>query len=378
MKRLALVLVVLSAGLSCGCASVQKAIESLPTPKPPASCPDGLPIGSDGTCSTPKPPQPPSTPPTPDPHVPVCAGGNVSECWHQPPEGWRYNCSGGAPTVTDPSECRAPSPPAPGSPGCAPLSGGTCVEREHLPADQAIFAARAVDMAIDAACAAEGVTCGPEGPPRPGAWDTFVWRVAGSLTANGFCATYDYEHGEAGGRASELMVRPSGSTRGESFQIETSAGKVRRPPGAFRSVCTNVDSQPIRPPAGSPAPPTPTPKPPSPVAPPALSKLLCSSVGAGRIVIDCTPKTCEDPAWCAAHSTGGSCCPGGGEHDPEARQAVEAAWGPYAWTINGADCLASGECWPDGGNPLRVVAPSAAGKAIRCTGGNGVFGEVIP
>jgi hypothetical protein len=112
--------------------------------------------------------------------------------------------------------------------------------------------------------------------------------------------------------------------------------------------------------------------------PPPRGVVIVKSVGVNRPVIDATPKTVGQPVWCNAWSTGGNNCPGGGEGNPTQRQAVEAIWGPWVWTIEGADCIASGACFLDGGNPLRIVAPGSKGKRIRVTGGNGVFGEMVP
>ncbi len=131
--------------------------------------------------------------------------------------------------------------------------------------------------------------------------------------------------------------------------------------------------------------PTPTPTPtPGWSPPPPLGLILAHNAGVNRPVIDATPKTKGTPEWCALWSTGGQNCPGGTEANPGQRQAVEAIWGAgptqtsWTWTIDGSDCLKSGACFLDGGNPLRIVAPGAWGKVIRVTGGNGVFVEVTP
>lgn len=355
---------------SFSCIQARQAIADQCSPKPtptptPATCPDGLPPGPDG-CTT-----------APDPHKPGCAAEHLqAACWDQPPgQSWAWVCQDGTTRVEDPKLCPSTPPEHPPGPGdCTPLPGpGVCKAKpEDIPEGTAGEHDAAVNRAIDAACASAGLTCGQDGPPRPGAWDDFVARVAGSLKAEGLCVTYDYKSGD-NGRASEMSVRAKDSSRVGNYQIETSAARVRRPAGAFRSVCEGGgEGQPIRPPTSDPGGPG---KPP---AAPALSKVLISSVGAGRIVLDATPKTCEDRDWCVAHSTGGACCPGGGEQDPNQRQAVEKLWGPWTWTIDGRECVSSGECWLDGGNPLRIVAPGAKGKTVRLTGGNGVFGEVTP
>lgn len=71
------------------------------------------------------------------------------------------------------------------------------------------------------------------GPKRPGEWRAFVALVAAEGVALGYCVSYDYAHGEEGGRASEMGFRRV--NRIEWAQIETSAGRVRTPPGAMRS-----------------------------------------------------------------------------------------------------------------------------------------------
>lgn len=111
---------------------------------------------------------------------------------------------------------------------------------------------------------------------------------------------------------------------------------------------------------------------------PSLGKIEAKNAGVLRVVIDATPKTCENRDWNNRCSNGMQCSPGGIEGaDPAQRQACERQWGPYTWTIDGVDCLVSGSCWEDGGNPLRIVAPGMEGRTIRCTGANGVFGEVV-
>jgi hypothetical protein len=112
--------------------------------------------------------------------------------------------------------------------------------------------------------------------------------------------------------------------------------------------------------------------------PPPLGLINSKNVGVNRPVIDATPKTKGTPEWCALYSTGGQNCPGGSEANPTQRQQVETIWGPWMWEINGVNCIITGACFYDGGNPLRVVAPDSWGKTIRITGGNGVFVDTIP
>lgn len=326
MKRTVLVLLALAAamlGLGCGGVQIPPCIldgTCLPTPPPPTTCPDGLPPGPQG-CTTACPPGQVSVPDgfgggthCEPPHSPVCGEGNVSECWHHPPEGWRWNCKGGTPTVSDPKECPAPIPvPA----GCAPLQGpATCTERKDMAADAKPEHGAAVDRAIDAACAAEGVACGPDGPARPGTWDAFVARVGGALEADGLCPTYDYLHGEEGGRASELSVRAKGSAHVESYQVESSEGRVRRPPGAWRSSCEGGgEGQPIRPPAATQPPPS---------APcPVVERFDVVLHNPAAKVYNATPKA-GDRARCISIGKQQDKCPLGPEGSAE-QHACEAA-----------------------------------------------------
>lgn len=106
---------------------------------------------------------------------------------------------------------------------------------------------------------------------------------------------------------------------------------------------------------------------------PPLGKIELKNAGVNRVVVDATPKTCDDREWNARCSTGNTCSPGGSEANPDQRQAVEAQWGPWTWTVDGAACPS---CFLDGGNPLRLVAPGMEGRTIRLTGGNGVFAEI--
>jgi hypothetical protein len=109
---------------------------------------------------------------------------------------------------------------------------------------------------------------------------------------------------------------------------------------------------------------------------PPLGKVEVKQIGVARVVFDSTPKTCDDQGWNQQCSTGRTCSPGGVEGDPQ-RAQCEAAWGPYSWSIGGQDCLATGACFVNGGNPLQVVvaAPVPHAQTIRMTGGNGIFGE---
>jgi len=106
---------------------------------------------------------------------------------------------------------------------------------------------------------------------------------------------------------------------------------------------------------------------------PPLGKFEVKNAGVNRVVVDATPKTCADIDWNRRCSTGNTCSPGGAEGNPD-RLTVEAQWGPYGWTVDGAACPT---CFLDGGNPLRLVAPGQDGKTIRVTGGNGVFAEIV-
>jgi hypothetical protein len=143
----------------------------------------------------------------------------------RPGEGWTYLCSDGLTRVSSPAQCQADPPPT----GCAPIpttgqvhEGGTY-----------IFGAD-IRAAIQAAYRKAGGTADLiSGPIRPGEWRAFVVLVADELVAMGYCVTYDYQHGQAEGRASEMGARKGG--RVEYFQLETSAGRVRTPPGAMRS-----------------------------------------------------------------------------------------------------------------------------------------------
>jgi hypothetical protein len=89
------------------------------------------------------------------------------------------------------------------------------------------------------------MTCGLDGPKRPGDWRVFVANTADAVAARGFVVTYDYRSGE-GGRASEMSVKLG--NRVENYQIETSEGRVRRPHGAYRSFCSppSGEGQPIQ------------------------------------------------------------------------------------------------------------------------------------
>jgi len=111
---------------------------------------------------------------------------------------------------------------------------------------------------------------------------------------------------------------------------------------------------------------------------PPLGKVEVRQIGTVRVVFDSTPKTCDDQVWNERCSTGRPCSPGGVEGDPQ-RAVCEAEWGPYSWSIEGQDCLASGACFFNNGNPLQVVVPSPVPHAstIRMTGANGTFGEAV-
>ena len=111
---------------------------------------------------------------------------------------------------------------------------------------------------------------------------------------------------------------------------------------------------------------------------PPLGKVEVKQIGTARVVFDSTPKTCDDQAWNQRCSTGRPCSPGGVEGDPQ-RAVCEASWGPFSWSIGGQDCLASGACLLNNGNPLQVVVPAPVPHAatIRMTGGNGTFGEAV-
>jgi hypothetical protein len=115
---------------------------------------------------------------------------------------------------------------------------------------------------------------------------------------------------------------------------------------------------------------------------PPLGKIVLSSVGVNRVVIDATPKTCANAGgsaeWNSRCSTGSLCSPGGGEDNPGQRQEVERSWGPWVWTLDGADCFPSGACYLDGGNALRLVAPRTEGHTITLKGGNGTAASIVP
>lgn len=106
---------------------------------------------------------------------------------------------------------------------------------------------------------------------------------------------------------------------------------------------------------------------------PPLGKIELKNAGVNRVVVDATPKTCADQEWNRKCSTGNTCSPGGAEGNPD-RATVEAQWGPWTWTVDGASCVS---CFLDGGNPLRLVAPGMEGRTIRLTGGNGTFAEIV-
>jgi hypothetical protein len=375
MKRMVLVLAALGAAvLFLGCPKLPPIVLPTPPPtNPPTTCPAGqvpVPDGfGGGTHCEPEPV---------DPHKPVCADGNVSGCWHHPPEGWRYNCKGATPTVQAPAECPA-SPPVPTPPaGCEPLPGPAVCQHKgtepgDLPPDAKGEHDDAVKAAITAACAKVGC---PTETTHNGTWQEFVFTVGASFPA-GYCVTYDYLSGDSG-HGSEMSVRRVGSTRVVNYQIESTQGLIRRPPGGYRSVCEGGgEGQPIKAPALPPPPPPPPPPTDSCLPAPPLGKLELKSVGVNRVVIDATPKSCADREWNTRCSTGNTCSPGAGEGNPN-RTVVEASWGPWTWTIDGVPCIESGACWLDNKNPLRIVAPGTKGKRIRVTGGNGVFGEVVP
>jgi len=308
-------------------------------------------LGAKGGCKIETEPKPPATPePTPGPPGRVCNPGEVCGCVHRPP---------GSDWIK--------LPDCPTAPACSiPDQGAVRVEPVPAP-DPATFAAVNAAARKVAGCA--------EGPPsrcvvlRP--MRDFLADVAAEIRAGGRCAGV-----QDAGHADEVCVETSpGRCQGYhafACAADCSRGTVAWAPGSARDTWTGLVQGPTpEPPTG-----TPTPKP---EGIPALSKIIVKSVGAGRPVADASPKTCPPEAeriWCTTHSTGGACCPGGGEHDPAGRQAVERAWGPYTWSINGRDCIASGECELDGGNPLRVVIPGGRGKTVRVTGGNGVFGQV--
>ena len=166
---------------------------------------------------------PPGTPPT-NPS-PLCTEGNASECYHRPPGSpWLFNSKGGAPTVTGPAECPTEPPPT----GCAAVPAtGQVHEGGPWSFDADIRAA------IQAAYRKAGGTADLiSGPERPGEWRAFVVLVADELVALGYCVTYDYKHGHDG-QASEMGARKG--NRVEYFQLETTAGRIRTPPGAMRS-----------------------------------------------------------------------------------------------------------------------------------------------
>jgi len=317
----------------------------------------------------PTPPIPTPTPdPPPDPHRPVCDGpaGFVSACWHQPPEGWRYNCPDGK-TVLDSSDCltEPPPPPPPLPSGCAPLPGpATCRDRKHYPNLRGEHE-RAVNEAISTACALAGIVCDEQGPPRPGTWEGWVGAVADQLSARGYCTTYDYLHGESG-RASEMSVRSPGTAIVENYQIEASNQRVRRPPGGFRSICIGGgEGQPIRP-AVQPPPPPPPSGTSCPDTPDATKFVLQVAWNTREDVawIDATPKT-KANEWCWAHygpdgpwpdPRSQSTCPLRPEGHPE-RTACDVAHGTPQWFVDGVKVSS------DDNDPFHVHA--AAGSLVK-------------
>jgi hypothetical protein len=121
MKR-ALALVLLSALYGCG-GNPPPDLCLGPKPCPEAVCQLGRWTGCPPPeCDPATKPSPDCTcengawkcPPPPD-HQPRCdaAAGKVSECWHDPGTGWVWNCKGGAPTVSDPSQCPVVVPGTP-------------------------------------------------------------------------------------------------------------------------------------------------------------------------------------------------------------------------------------------------------------------------
>jgi len=254
----------------------------------------------------------------------MCADGNVSECYHRPPGSpWLYNCKGGAPTVTGPSECpgappATPQPPQP--PKEDPPTANTCRDWEGSGPEPGLFEAD-VNAAIDSACKRAGVTCGLDGPKRPGTWKDFVLHVAEGLEVVGYVVTYDYLHGEAEGRASELSVKKG--DRVENYQIETSDGRVRRPHGGYRSVCVPAsgEGQPIQ--REKPAP--------KPVrCAPAITgfrDVTVQSRAGNRINLNTTPEHCDSTTgstYCATEWFGRRCCPlGEGEGPGSVHEACE-------------------------------------------------------
>jgi hypothetical protein len=145
------------------------------------------------------------------------------------------------PPITDPSP-PAPTPvpePQP-TPDPVPTPAKPTPTCQPVPAEGEVHETGAflfggdIRRAIEAAYVkAGGIDDLISGPQRPGKWDRFVYLVAEEGAALGYCVSYDYEHGEEGGRASEMGFRKG--NRVEYVQIETSAGRVRTPPGALRS-----------------------------------------------------------------------------------------------------------------------------------------------
>jgi len=168
----------------------------------------------------------------------------IAGCTLQPTDSPKLPTYTPTPTAT-PTPEPTPDPCArmryEGTPGCHESTAGVGSEMDKL-----------IHAAIDAACTAHTKRTGQpvdcdrmSGPPRPGEWQTFVSDIAASLREQGACASYDYDSGE-GGRASELGVRWPTGTRVFYFQVETAAGRIRRPPGAYRSYCDGIEAQPIR------------------------------------------------------------------------------------------------------------------------------------
>lgn len=147
-----------------------------------------------------------------------------------------------------PSPAPSPSPaPAPGAidlgtdnPEPTPLVGGKLAEDGAKPYDE--FAAD-VNKSIDVACG----RC--ENGTEVTDWVAYVKAVRDTIRSSyGYGASYDWAHGDpdpaiAGrvpegtkGLGSELSVWRNGHL--ESYQVVTSQRKVRRAPGAFRSLAT--------------------------------------------------------------------------------------------------------------------------------------------
>jgi len=214
MKRLAIIVLAVS---SASCAGI---VKLLPPPPGPPDVP-----GTPPTTTLPGPTKDPS---------PVCWRDvqRACGCWHRPPgQDWQLTPACDAPPTTQ--------PPAPGA--CAKIAGpGECIGLHNEPATP--ITSTLYGAAVDAALAqvtgcqvGDDCTAGDGGAKAQKEATLAVMRL---LKAQGFCVTYDVDHGNAGGLNSEMGVRRDAQTI-EWFQILSSAGKVRWSlPGGVRGRCS--------------------------------------------------------------------------------------------------------------------------------------------